>query len=825
MDPRFLKFAKGRGKGVLNRASIACPTAAAPTPQSQIDTITLTGTNGSANITSAGGLTEQIIFITDLPTTAISFVTAHSADYLAQGIVLTSSGANLIFTGQTSTPFTHPVITNMSGDLTGTVANTQAAPAAATLDDVVSALHSMEQNLVAMNASLISLVGDADKKLWYRQAFTITVAQPNELPQNSTDYQYGNIGLFLKGTAPEITVYNDGQGPGAGVLYIRSTLSPNGNWSAEFPIYPGDEMPFYNVWDLCFRSSVQGLPFRVTEEGLVSAQLNRAQQPTLVAQNKWGVNVVSPTTSILRGVWLQAINVGYAVGDAGTILDFNGDVWTLDPQSGIVTVNRLNKVDTDTLGVIGPNVKGGWAVGITGTIIYLDVSDNTWKLDPQSGIVTVNNLNGILIYDSNALVIAVGEAGTILLWDGTTWSAAVSGTTNNLRGIAFDEFGDLWVCGDNGYLAYSPDGGVTWISVPSGINGANITDNLYYIWFTESRDLGYAVGTNGRILQITPSTNTIVNIPTGLPAGIGSTLFSIDMVSETTGFVVGNSGNIFYWDGTNFYAIPSPTSYALADVAGAAINVEYAVGIDGTIINLLSFVYPTVIEDQGVIMTPLKEQYEEKQIVTSLAIRDTNPHDPVSDPLYNFIYNSHRYKIDTFFIENTLDQSVSVQIMGNRINSVVGAVTVGSPFTAATPQIQIDTITLTGTNGTANVTGAGGLTKLATFVTDLPTTATNFVTAYAAAYLAQGIVLTTTGIGDLVFTASVAGTSFVHPVITNATGNLAGTVVNTQANVTGTVAATFLPENTGWLPFYFPVLKPTVAPSTGVINVYVEGRN
>lgn len=104
----------------------------------------------------------------------------------------------------------------------------------------------------------------------------------------------------------------------------------------------------------------------------------------------------------------------------------------------------------------------------------------------------------------------------------------------------------------------------------------------------------------------------------------------------------------------------------------------------------------------------------------------------------------------------------------------------GSGFQGA--QAQVETITLTGTEGTANVGAAGGLTKLATFGDDLADTAADFVTSHAAAYLAVGIVVTSEG-ADLIFTANVAGTGFTAPTITNATGDLAGTVAHTTANI------------------------------------------
>jgi len=96
---------------------------------------------------------------------------------------------------------------------------------------------------------------------------------------------------------------------------------------------------------------------------------------------------------------------------------------------------------------------------------------------------------------------------------------------------------------------------------------------------------------------------------------------------------------------------------------------------------------------------------------------------------------------------------------------------------------QKDTITLSGSSGTASITVAGGLTKTVTFSGNLTTTATNFKTANAAAYLAQGITLTSST-NTLIFESVTAGEYFDNPIITNATGDLAGTVANTVTNET-----------------------------------------
>lgn len=90
----------------------------------QQDTITLTGAGGTASITGTGDLTKTVTFTSDLETSAENFVTDFASDYLSENVVLTSSGDDLIFTSYVSgTSFTTPIITNLTGDLDGTVSS------------------------------------------------------------------------------------------------------------------------------------------------------------------------------------------------------------------------------------------------------------------------------------------------------------------------------------------------------------------------------------------------------------------------------------------------------------------------------------------------------------------------------------------------------------------------------------------------------------------------------------------------------------------------------------------------------------------------------
>jgi hypothetical protein len=99
---------------------------------------------------------------------------------------------------------------------------------------------------------------------------------------------------------------------------------------------------------------------------------------------------------------------------------------------------------------------------------------------------------------------------------------------------------------------------------------------------------------------------------------------------------------------------------------------------------------------------------------------------------------------------------------------------------------QVETVTLSGASGTANITVAGGLTKLVTYASNLTTTAAHFVIDHAAAYAAVGIIVTSSA-AKIKFTSAIKGKAFAAPVIGNATGDLAGSVAHTTASATAIV--------------------------------------
>lgn len=91
---------------------------------------------------------------------------------------------------------------------------------------------------------------------------------------------------------------------------------------------------------------------------------------------------------------------------------------------------------------------------------------------------------------------------------------------------------------------------------------------------------------------------------------------------------------------------------------------------------------------------------------------------------------------------------------------------------------RVDTVTLTGSSGTATLL-CNGISKTVAYNISTTQTATDFVNDNAAEFLISGITLTADGF-DLVFTSTTLGVDYSgDTTITNATGTLAGLVVHT----------------------------------------------
>jgi Tfp pilus assembly protein PilX len=154
-------------------------------------------------------------------------------------------------------------------------------------------------------------------------------------------------------------------------------------------------------------------------------------------------------------------NFGFAVGDNGTILRYNGSAWT--------TVS--SPTTRNLMGVFVVSANEAWAVGVGGTIIKWNGS--TWSTVTSP---TSTQLNSITMLDSNLSGTAnagwaVGNSGVAVRYNGSSWSSNNTGASSNLFGVAmfFTPTGqDVWAVGGGGNIRHYD--GSAWTSVASGVS-------------------------------------------------------------------------------------------------------------------------------------------------------------------------------------------------------------------------------------------------------------------------------------------------------------------------------------------------------------------
>ena len=107
---------------------------------------------------------------------------------------------------------------------------------------------------------------------------------------------------------------------------------------------------------------------------------------------------------------------------------------------------------------------------------------------------------------------------------------------------------------------------------------------------------------------------------------------------------------------------------------------------------------------------------------------------------------------------------------------------------SASAVAQVETVTLTGSSGTANIL-INGVNYLATWNTSLTQTAPDFVTTHATALALRGITVTSS-VADVILTSSIAGQPYTAPTITNVIADLAGSVAHTTPNTAPSALST-----------------------------------
>jgi uncharacterized repeat protein (TIGR01451 family) len=214
----------------------------------------------------------------------------------------------------------------------------------------------------------------------------------------------------------------------------------------------------------------------------------------------------SGTGKYLFDVWGSSGSDIFAVGDAGTILHYDGLGWS--PMSGTGAELRA---------VWGSSGSDVFAVGSAGFILHYD----------GSGWSDMSSHTGWTLYgvwgSSGSDVFAVGESGTIVHYDGVTWSPMSSGFGGRLWGVWGSSGNDVFAVGDAGTILHYD--GTAWTAMSSGA-----PTDLHGVWGSSASDV-FAVGRWGTILHTGGPDLALVKM-----VQPGTTLFPGEPITFTLSF-------------------------------------------------------------------------------------------------------------------------------------------------------------------------------------------------------------------------------------------------------------------------------------------------
>ncbi len=259
--------------------------------------------------------------------------------------------------------------------------------------------------------------------------------------------------------------------------------------------------------------------------------------------------VTSPTTQDLNSVFMFSANDGWAVGNEDgneLILRWDGTSWSRLAPSASVANENLNSVfmvSANEVWIVGDDRPGG-----PNAVAYRWQSGVWSYTDPG----TDENLNSVYMLSSNDGW-TVGDNGAIRRWTGgPNWSsAALSPAGSNLNSVYCTAPDNCWAVGDT----WNPPGpppvqevilqwdGTNWTLL--GASALVPNENLNGVYCVDA-DNCWATGDNGTILRWnTPIPNAWNNAASPTTENLNS----VFMVSVNDGWAVGDNGTILRWDG------------------------------------------------------------------------------------------------------------------------------------------------------------------------------------------------------------------------------------------------------------------------------------
>lgn len=273
----------------------------------------------------------------------------------------------------------------------------------------------------------------------------------------------------------------------------------------------------------------------------------------------WGI-VFSGISDNLNAIWAANTNDVFAVGDSGRIVYWDGNSVQIQNSNSSMSL----------YGIWGSGLGDIYAVGAQGQVIHYD--GNVWS---ASKMISSNTLNSIWGSDRNHIY-AAGDNGTIVNYDGMNWSSMpVPSTVTNTSFHGVDGSGStIFAVGDNGKIISL--NGTSWVEIPS-----SISSHLNAVFVRSAAD-AWAVGNGGARIRFNGTVWS--DISNSKSDGVSGNLLAVSG-SQGTIWAGGDGGALTkYSIGPTWNATVSGTADSLRSVYGFTATNVCAVGSNGLLL-------------------------------------------------------------------------------------------------------------------------------------------------------------------------------------------------------------------------------------------------
>jgi hypothetical protein len=286
------------------------------------------------------------------------------------------------------------------------------------------------------------------------------------------------------------------------------------------------------------------------------------------ARREWSA-MATPDGEGQRALWGSSAADVYAAGNAG-VMRWNGAAWSyLDP------VRWRSLYD-----VAGTSAASVWAVGDNGVMVHWDGAAWTGlvydgaavqplplgEFAPPARRITLRGAWAA----APSTVVAVGDSGTALVFDGTAWTVRATGTTAALT--------DVWGSSAASFYATTADGRILRFGAGTvaAVAGVQAPGALRAVWGSSAGNV-YAVGDGGMVYRFDGAVWTRVRLPTR------ATLYAVWGSSAGEVYVAGAEGALYRFDGTRWTPEKRPGGSGQVFGVWGSAGTVYAAGAGGFI--------------------------------------------------------------------------------------------------------------------------------------------------------------------------------------------------------------------------------------------------